>query len=90
VRRVDPISGTLAATIPLGLRWAAGGAITTGGGFVWVCAWGAPLIQIDPAGDLLLASYVGGAEFGDALGYGAGSLWIAGQRLFRVRPPGSP
>ena len=52
-----------------------------GGGFVWVCVWGAPVIQIDPVTNRLLARYVGGDQFGDALRYGAGSLWISGLSL---------
>ena len=47
-------------------------------------------MQIDPVSDRLLASYVGGAQFGDALRYGAGSLWISGPKLFRIRPPEAP
>ncbi len=90
VRRFDPASGELTATIPLGLHWTRGGDLTVGGGSVWVCLWGAPVIQIDPVSNRVLARYVGGEQFGDALRYGAGSLWISGPKLFRIDPPTPP
>ena len=39
VLRVDPASGALTATIPLGVQWATHGDIALGGGFVWASVW---------------------------------------------------
>ena len=90
VHRVDPASGALTATIPLGVQWATHGDIAVGGGFVWASVWGAPVIQIDPGTGRLLARYVGGPDFADTLRYGAGSLWISGPKIFRIAPPSAP
>ena len=87
---MDPASGALTATIPLGVQWATHCDIALGGGFVWGSVWGSPVIQIDPGTGRVLASYVGGAEFADTLRYGAGSLWISGPKIFRIRPPVAP
>ncbi len=87
VQRVDSASGALSTTIPLASPQRSGGDIAVGGGFVWVNVWGAPVIQIDPATDRLRTTYQGGAEFGDGVRYGAGSIWISGRKLFRIAPP---
>lgn len=86
VQRINARTGKLIATIATGLPPGSGN-IATGGGFVWVSMRGAPLSQVDPKTNKLVRTYTGGHGIGGHIRYGAGSLWIAGGRISRLRPP---
>lgn len=85
VQRVDTGSAASVASIPLGPRFG-GGDITVGGGSVWVSLHDTPVIQIDPEINQVRAVYEGGG-MGDAIRFGAGSLWVSGDSLTRIAPP---
>ena len=87
VQRIDGRTAKLEATIETGL-WANGADIACGGGYVWLLAHGTPVAQIDPRTNTLVRKYKGGV-MGDvsAIRYGAGSLWVAGSAIYRIRPP---
>ncbi len=86
VQRIDGETGKLVATIEAGLA-GGGGDITTGGGYVWVTTLGQPLAQIDPTTNTLVGKFGSQRNMGDAIRYGAGSLWISGPFIFRIQPP---
>jgi len=86
VQRIDARTGKMIATIATGLPPGYGD-IATGGGYVWVSMRGAPLSQVDPKTNKLVRTYTGGHGIGGHIRYGAGSLWIAGGRISRLRPP---
>ena len=84
VHRIDPETNTLVATIETGGH--SGGDIFSGGGFVWATYFGSmPLVQINP--ETNEARVYAGRGFGDALTFGAGSVWISGRNIFRITPP---
>ena len=85
VQRIDGETGKLIATIEAGLA-GNGGDITTGGGYVWVTTPEVPLAQIDPKTNSLVGKF-GTYGMGDAIRYGAESLWISGPSIFRIQPP---
>lgn len=85
VQRIDGKSGLVVASIKVG-RNHTGGDIAVGGGYVWVTLKGTPVIQIDPNTNSVVRSYVG-SGMGDALRYGADSLWVSGSRIFRIQAP---
>jgi DNA-binding beta-propeller fold protein YncE len=85
VQRIDGQTGELKATINSGLV-GGGGDIATGGGFVWATSRAVPLIQIDPHNNLVVARYRG-FGMGDAVRYGAGSVWISGGFVHRIGLP---
>ncbi len=86
VQRIDTGSATSVASIPLGHRFG-GGDIAVGGGSVWVSLHGMPVIRIDPDSNQVRDIYEGDA-MGDAIRFGAGSLWVSGGALSRIAPPG--
>jgi virginiamycin B lyase len=86
VQRIDARTGKLIVTIATGLPPGSGN-IATGGGYVWVSMRGTPLSQIDPKTNKLVRTYTGGHGIGGQIRYGAGSLWISGGRISRLRPP---
>lgn len=86
VQRIDTGSAASVARIPLGDRFG-GGDIAVGGGSVWVSLPGMPVIRIDPVSNQVRAVY-GGDAMGDAIRFGAGSLWVSGDSLSRIAPPG--
>jgi virginiamycin B lyase len=86
VQRVDGRTGEVRATIETG-RPGGGGDIAAGGGYVWVTMPGMPVAQIDPRTDRLVRRFTG-YGMGDAIRFGAGSLWISGPSIYRIRPPG--
>jgi streptogramin lyase len=88
VQRIEGATGKLMATIEGGLA-GGGGDITTGGGYVWVTTQQIPLAQIDPRTNSLVGKFknYGGNGIGDAIRYGAGSLWISGSSIYRIQPP---
>jgi hypothetical protein len=59
-----------------------GGDIVIGGGYVWITLKGNyPVIQIDPKTNTMIRKFkVFG--MGDAIRYGAGSLWVSGGQIF--------
>ena len=85
VQRVDGRTGEVIATIEVGLPFERGD-IATGGGYVWVSMLGIPVVQIDPRTDRLVRRFTG-YEMSDSICFGAGSLWVSGEVIHRVRPP---
>jgi streptogramin lyase len=85
VQRVDGKTGELQATIETGLR-GSGGDIVSGGGYVWITMPGTPVGQIDPKTNTFVRAFKGGG-MGDAIRYGAGSLWVSGSAIHRIEPP---
>ena len=86
VQRVDPATGALLATIPVGKPVKMGNDIDVGGGFVWMSGIGLPLQQIDPATNSLIARIPAPASVG-WLRYGNGSVWLSGNVLSRFSLP---
>ena len=82
VQRIDGKTGELLATIETGLP-GNGGDIVCGGGYVWVSMPGTPVAQIDPKANTLVRKFKG-HSFGDAIRYGAGSLWVSGATIHRI------
>jgi len=85
VQRVDGSTGEVLATIET-KRPGLGGDIDYGGGFVWFTTPRTPVGQIDPKTNTLVRVFKGGS-MGDAIRYGAGSLWVSGPALHRIEPP---
>lgn len=79
VQRIDGKTGELLATIDTGLS-GNDGQIASGGGYVWVTIPGTPVGQIDPKTNTLVHAFEGG-DMGDAICYGAGSLWVSGSTI---------
>ena len=86
VQRVDAKTGMVVATIETGTGAQGGGDIVVGGGYVWATFRGFPVVQIEPETNTLLRRYTG-PGMGDAIRYGANSLWISGDHIFRIQPP---
>jgi virginiamycin B lyase len=87
VQRIDGKTGTVIATIETVSGFRRGGDIVVGGGYVWVTLKGdLPVVQIDPKTNTLLRMF-NGYGMGDAIRYGAGSLWVSGRSIFRIKPP---
>jgi streptogramin lyase len=88
VQRVDGQSGEILATIEANAA-GEGGDITVGGGSVWVTTMMVPVIRIDPETNSFAGKFKrpSGVYLGDAIRYGAGSLWISGNSIFRITPP---
>ena len=88
VQRIDGKSGEIVATIEA-QAMGSGGDIAVGGGYVWVTTHLIPVIQIDPATNSLRGKFKRpiGVYMGDAIRYGAGSIWVSGPSIFRIAPP---
>jgi len=88
VQRIDGKTAKLQATIETGLPGKRSD-IACGGGYVWVSAPGTPVAQIDPRTNTLVREFKGGlmGEEPNAIRYGAGSLWVSGRAIYRIRPP---
>jgi streptogramin lyase len=88
VRRVDAQTGDVRAAITT-MATGGGGDIATGGGFVWVTTPRVPVIKIDPKTNTVAGSFraPAGKRMGDAIRYGAGSVWVSGPSIFRIKPP---
>jgi virginiamycin B lyase len=86
VQRIDGRTGEVLATIQT-IGRSNGGDIVCGGGYVWVSAPMIPVAQIDPKTNTLIRRFSGSTPMGDAIRYGAGSLWVSGQAIFRIKPP---
>jgi YVTN family beta-propeller protein len=87
ITRIDSVTNRVVATIDAGVP-GQGGDIGVGEGFVWVTMIDIPLTQIDPAGNRVVAQYVG--KGGDALRIGHGAVWMCSfflQEVWRVRLP---
>ena len=92
VQRIDDKTGAVVATIETATGYRSGGDIVVGGGYVWVnLKGGLHVIQIDPKTNTLIrmfkGSSMGDGIMGDGIRYGAGSLWISGSNIFRIKPP---
>jgi streptogramin lyase len=85
VQRIDGKTGDLLATIETGLP-GNGGDIVCGGGYVWITMPGTPVAQIDPKTNTLIRAFKGW-DMGDAIRYGADSLWVSGSAIHRIQPP---
>ena len=84
VQRINPETNAVIATIATGGH--EGGDIITGGGYVWATYHDElPLVQINPKTNQ--AHIYAGTGFGDALAFGAGSIWISGETIARISPP---
>ena len=87
VQRIDGKTGKLLATIETEPGGRGGGDIAGGGGYVWVTLKGNyPVIQIDPRTNSVKRAFKG-IGFGDAIRYGANSLWVSGSHIFRIKAP---
>lgn len=87
VSRIETATNRVVATIEAGVP-GQGGDIAVGEGFVWVTMIDIPLTQIDPAGNRVVAQYVG--KGGDALRVGHGAMWMCSfflQEVWRVPLP---
>ena len=78
VQRIDGRSGEVLATIET-IGRLDGGDIVCGGGYVWISVPGTPVAQIDPRTNTLIRRFTGSGLMGDAIRYGAGSLWVWGR-----------
>ena len=58
-----------------------------GGGYVWVTLLDIPLVQIDPKTNAVVACFMA-MDWGDAIRFGGGSLWVSGRPIRRLTPPG--
>jgi len=85
IQRIDGMTGELKATIETGFV-GGGGDLAAGGGYVWALPRAIPVARIDPKSNSI-AKYSRGYGKGDAIRFGAGSLWISGSKVFRMRPP---
>jgi virginiamycin B lyase len=87
VQRIDGKTGAVVATIETVPGYRGGGDIVVGGGYVWVSLKGnLPVIQIDPKTNTMIRKFKG-FGMGDAIRFGAGSLWVSGGEIFRIKPP---
>jgi len=87
VQRIDGKTGAVVATIETVTGFRGGGDIVVGGGYVWVnLKSGLPVIQIDPRTNTLIRMFKG-YGMGDGIRFGAGSLWISGTNIVRIKPP---
>ena len=89
IHRIDPASSTVVATFETGIKEESRGDITTGGGYVWATFRRLPVVQIDPKTNTVLRAYSGLNVAGDAIRFGAGSIWTAGwgSTIYRITPP---
>lgn len=90
VQRIDGRTGKLAATIEVGpLAIDSDGGIVTGGGYVWVITRRSTITRIDPRTNATAGAFRGktAEPMGRRIGYGAGSLWVSGGKIFRIEPP---
>ena len=85
VQRIDPKSDRVIATIAVGGPHG-GGDIVVGGGYVWATLKGFPVIKIDPKTNMVVRTFKG-YGMGDAIRFGASSLWVSGSNIFRIQPP---
>jgi virginiamycin B lyase len=87
VQRIDSKTGAVVATIETLPGYRGGGDIVVGGGYVWITLKGNyPVIQIDPKTNTMIRKFKG-FGMGDAIRYGAGSLWVLGGYIFRIKAP---
>jgi len=86
VQRIDGVTGKVVATIETLPGYRSGGDIVADGGYVWVTLKGDPVVQIDPRTNSMKRAYKG-FGMGDAIRYGADSLWVSGSNIFRIKPP---
>src|SRR5262249_46052981 len=88
VQRIDGKTAKLLATIETGLSGKRSD-IACGGGYVWISAPGTPVSPIDPRTNTLVREFKGSlmGEEANAIRYGAGSLWVSGAAIYRIRPP---
>ena len=85
LQRIDGKSGDLVATIETGV--VGKGAVETGGGFVWVSTHAVPIIQIDPRTNSVRGKFKVEMDEYYTIRFGAGSLWISGGSVRRIKPP---
>jgi len=88
VQRIDGGSNELVATIETGAE-GGGGDIAVDDGFTWVTSHEWPVIKIDTKSNKLVGKFSAPRNelgMGDAIRFGAGSIWISGTSLFRVIP----
>ena len=90
VQRVDPSTNQVTAEIDTG-RPGGGGNIVVGGGYVWLSMLhGTPVVQIEAKTNKLLRNFRGygsDAGWGDAIQFGADSVWVSGSSIHRIEVP---
>ncbi len=90
VQRVDPGTNEVTAAIDTG-RPGGGGNIVVGGGYVWLSMLhGTPVVQIDANTNKLIRNFRGygiDAGWGDAIQFGADSVWVSGSSVHRIEVP---
>jgi virginiamycin B lyase len=89
-QRIDARTGEVAATIATGASdMESDGDISIGGGRVWIITRSSLIARIDPKTNALAGTFL--AESGTVVGrrirYAAGSLWISGNSIFKVKAP---
>ena len=90
LQRVDGQSGDVIATIATGATdMESDGDIATRGGFVWTITRGSIVARIDPKTNSAQGVFQpeAGLLMGRRIRYGAGSLWVSGNSIFRIGPP---
>ena len=89
VERVDPKRNAVIATVEADAA-GGGGDIAFGEGHIWVVTLDRLFIKINASTNTVVGRYrVPPEEYaiGDAVRYGAGSLWSSGDNIFRMEPP---
>ena len=77
VTRVDPKTGKVVATIPVGAAISAGD-IAAGEGSIWISAAGVPIVRIDPRTNRAVQRFTG--DGGGAIVAAFGAVWVAAGR----------
>ena len=89
-QRIDARTGVVIATVATGASdMESDGDIAIGGGFVWIITRSSLIARIDPKTNVLAGRFQvqSGTVVGRRLRYAAGSLWISGGSIFRVKAP---
>jgi len=89
-QRIDARSGAVIATIATGASdMESDGGIAIGGDFVWIITRSSLIARIDPKTNALAGRFKAqsGTVVGRRLRYAAGSLWISGGSIFRIKAP---
>lgn len=91
VQRLDPSTGQLLASIDTGVHdMESDGDLASGGGRLWTINRAAVIACIDPATNRVCGLFrppSGASSTGRRIAFGAGSLWLSGNGLFRATLP---
>jgi streptogramin lyase len=89
-QRIDARTGAVIATITTGASdMETDGDVAFGGGFVWIITRSSLIARIDPRTNALTGRFQvpAGTVVGRRLRYAAGSLWISGGSIFKIKVP---